>query len=229
MNAGEALLRHAAIDARVRSLAGELQRLEAALAGDPRLEGARAALGEAEARQREAALRVRDREREVEGYRTRLRDRDRELMSGRINNPTELTKLAAEVDHLRERVGREEEAELELMEDLDRLDGELHRARAECSRIEEEYAAAAPALRGQMEAVRAQLVSAEAERDAAWAEVPADYQAAARRVRAQPPVAEVRDGACGACRVQLNSGAQQRLRRQELVPCDNCGRVLVLG
>lgn len=229
MNAGETLLHHARVDARVRTLAGELQRLETALAGDPRLEAARDHLAAARAAQQESALRVRDREREVEQHRSRLRDRDRELMSGRIHNPTELTKLSAEVDHLRERLGTEEDAELELMEELERRDDALKAAEHEMARVQEEFDAAVPQLRSQLEAVRQQLVEAEAERAAAWAAVPAEYQAAAARVRAQPPVAETSGGQCRACHVSLTSGAVQRLRRGELVTCDNCGRVLVMG
>lgn len=229
MNAGETLLHHARTDARVRALSGELQHLEAALAGDARLEAAHARLAEVRAAQQEAALRVRDRERDVEQHRTRLRDRDRELMSGRIHNPTELTKLSAEVDHLRERLGAEEDAELELMEELERRDDELRVAERELARRQEEFDAAAPQLRSQLEAAQQQLAEAEAERAAAWAAVPPEYQAAAARVRAQPPVAETSGGQCGACHVSLTSGATQRLRRGELVNCDNCGRVLVMG
>ena len=229
MNAGETLLHHARIDARVRSLTAELERFEAALAADLRLEAARQRVAEARAAQQEAALRVRDREREVEQRRARLRDRDRELMSGRIHNPTELTKLSAEVDHLRERLGAEEDAELELMEELESRDEALKAAEHELERVQTEFEAAVPQLRSQLEALRQQLVQAQAEREAAWAAVPADYRAAAARVRAQPPVAEARGGQCVACHVQLTSGASQRLRRGELTTCDNCGRVLVMG
>lgn len=228
MNSGELLLRHAAVDARVRALAAERERLEAALAGDPRQKAAGEALGQAETRQREVAVRVRESEREVEGHRARLLDRDRELMSGRINNPTELTRLSTEVEHLRERVSAEEDAELALLDELEGRDAELAAARQDFERIRTEFEAALPGLRSELEAVRERLAEAEAEREAAWAAVPADYQAAARRVRAQPPVSEVESGACRACHVQLGSGAQQRVRRGELIACDNCGRVLVL-
>lgn len=229
MNAGEQLLNHARLDARVRSLLGDQQRLEAALASDPRLDGARQRFESAQAEQQAKAAEVRAREREVEDKRARLRDRDRELMSGRIRNPTELTKLSAEVDHLRDRVRAEEDVELELMTELEALDARLQEARQELERVQGEFEASVPELRSQLESVRQQLVESEAARSAAWAAIPADYQAAAQRVRAQPPVAEVSGNQCRACHVGLTSGAVQRLRRGELVTCDHCGRVLVLG
>ncbi len=229
MNAGEQLLHHARVDARVRTLTGELQSLEAALAGDPRLEGARERVERARSAQQEGARQIREREHDAEAQRTRLRDRRRELMSGRINNPTELTKLSAEVDHMHERLRAQEDAELALMEDQESLDQALRSAEGELERIQSEFEASVPQLRAQMEAVRQQLVAAEAERDAAWSAVPPELQAAAGRIRVQPPVAEVSGSQCGACHVSLTSQAMQRLRRNELVTCDNCGRILVLG
>jgi len=229
MNAGEQLLRHARIEGQVRSLIGELERLETALSGDARLQGARQRLDQAQAAQREVAARVRDREYEAEAKRTRLRERSRELMSGRINNPSELTRLSTEVDHLRERLGAEEDEELRLMEEQEELDAALTAAEADVERIQAEFDAASPALRSQLEAVRQRLVEAEAERDAVWAELPADHQAAARRIRVQPPVAEVRGNQCSECHMTVATIGLQRLRRGELVTCDTCGRILVLG
>ena len=81
MNAGELMLRHARVDERVQHLTGEIGKLEAALASNPRLEQARARLEEARASEREVALRLRASEREVEGHRTKMRDRDRELIA----------------------------------------------------------------------------------------------------------------------------------------------------
>ena len=52
MNTGELLLRHARVDERVQHLGAEIERLEAALASNPRLEQARARLEEARSAQR---------------------------------------------------------------------------------------------------------------------------------------------------------------------------------
>ena len=229
MNAGEQLLRHAHVDAQVRAQTAEMNRLEAALAGDARLEGAHERLEQARSAQREGASRIRDREREAEAKRVRLRERSRELMSGRINNPTELTKLSTEVDHLRERLGAEEDEELQLMEEQEGLDAGLTAAEADVERIRAEFEAAVPGLRSQLEAVRQQVVETEAEREAVWALVPPDYQAAVRRIRVQPPAAQVNGTQCSECHVGITTLALQRLRRGELVTCDNCGRILVLG
>ena len=157
MNTGELLLRHARVDERVQHLGAEIERLEAALASNPRLEQARARLEEARSAQREAAQRLRESEREVEGHRARMRDRDRELMSGRIHNPTELTKLSTEVQHMKERLSVEEDAELELMEEVEARDEAVRRAELEAQRVQAESDASAPELRGQLEKARLDL------------------------------------------------------------------------
>ncbi|HEX6347969.1 MAG TPA: C4-type zinc ribbon domain-containing protein [Candidatus Dormibacteraeota bacterium] len=229
MNTGELLLRHARVDERVQHLNSEIERLEAALASNPRLEQARARLDEARAAQREAAQQLRESEREVEGHRSRMRERDRELMSGRIHNPTELTKLSTEVQHMKERLAVEEDAELGLMEELEARDEAVRQADLEAQRVQAEADAALPEIRGQLEKARVDLVEAEAELGSVWAEIPAPARALYERVRVRPRVAELVGNSCGACRVAITSGGLQQLRRGELVRCDNCGRVLVLG
>jgi len=229
VNAGDLMRRHARVDERVLHLNSELEKLEAALASNPRLEQARARLEEARSTEREAAVRLRDSEREVEGHRAKMRERDRELMSGRIRNPSELTKLSAEVDHMRVRLRDEEEAELGLMEELEAHDEAVRRAELEARRIQEESEAAAPELRQQLEKARLDLGESESERAGLWAQIPPAHRALYEKVRVRPPVAEVSGASCGACRVAINTGGLQQLRRGELVRCDHCGRILVMG
>jgi uncharacterized protein len=229
VNAGELMLRHARVDERAQHLNGEIEKLEAALAGNPRLEQARAWLEEARSTQREAALRLRESDREVEGHRTKMRERDRELMSGRIRNPTDLTNLSTEVQHMRERLAVEEDAELELMEEVETHEEGVRRAELEARRIQQESDAATPELRQQLEKTRLDLVEAETERAAIWAEIPAGHRSVYEKIRVRPPVAEVSGTSCGVCRVGITTGGLQQLRRGELVRCENCGRILVMG
>jgi predicted nucleic acid-binding Zn-ribbon protein len=158
-----------------------------------------------------------------------MRARDRELMSGRIHNPTELTKLSAEVQHMKERLAVEEEAELELMEEVESHEEAVRRADLEAQRIQQESDASAPELRQQLEKARLDLLEAETERAAIWADIPPAHQTVYEKIRVRPRVAEVVGTSCGVCRVGITSGGLQQLRRGELLRCDNCGRILVMG
>lgn len=230
MNVPELALHHQRLDQRAGHVRSQIARIQTALAADLEAERLERETAAVQAERRDVELRVREREREAETQRARLRGRERELMSGRIRNPTELMKLNQEVEHLRAAVGREEDAELELMEGQDRLEADLARLGRELSAARERTAAAAPERLARLDRLEREQVEVEAERDATWERVPAEWQEAYRRVRSRhpDPIAEVVGGQCQACRVSVTSSGMQTVRRAGLLQCDNCGRILVV-
>lgn len=231
MNAPELALRHQRLDQRAAQIRVQIARIEAALTDNFELERLERERASAATARRDLDVRLRERERETEGRRTRLRARERELMSGRIRNPTELMKMQEEVQHLKVAVGKEEDAQLMLMEQQDSLEVDLSRLTHELTVAREQAAAAAPELRHRLEQLTAELVQVEADRDETWTQVPADWQLAYRRVqeRLPDPVAEVAGNQCQACHVAVTSSGMQALRRAGLLQCDNCGRILVVA
>jgi predicted nucleic acid-binding Zn-ribbon protein len=159
-----------------------------------------------------------------------MRARERELMSGRIHNPTELLQISEEVEHMKARLATEEDAELRLMEEAEDAEAELARLDRELAAARAGAESEAPQLRLRLDEVRGQKEGLERERDEVWAQVPHEYQAAALRLRVRPPVAEVTGGQCSGCHVAVTSKQMQLLRRgDEIVNCDNCGRILVVA
>jgi predicted nucleic acid-binding Zn-ribbon protein len=231
MNAPELALHHQRLDQRAAHLRAQIERVRAELAADPVAERLARQVADGQAARRDMDLRLRERERDAAAVLARLRRRERELMSGRIRNPTELMKLNEEVEHLKAAVGREEDAELELMESQERLEADLARLTSELTAQRERTAAAAPGLTGRLERLERELTEVEAERDATWERVPPEWREAYRRVmnRQPDPVAEAVHGQCQACRVAVTSSGMQALRRAGLVHCDNCGRILVVA
>jgi predicted nucleic acid-binding Zn-ribbon protein len=230
MGPAELLLHHSRLDERARTIAADIERLEARLASNPEAERLERELAEAKALQQEVALKLRDRDREREDHRSKMRARERELMSGRIHNPTELMQMSEEVNHMKARLATEEDEELELMEQSERADGDVRRLERDLAQARSAAEAESPELRARVDREREQLGSVERERDEVWAQVPADFQAAARRLRVRPSVVEVVSGQCSACRVQVTSRQMQVLRRgDQLVQCENCGRILVVA
>jgi predicted nucleic acid-binding Zn-ribbon protein len=231
MNVPELTLHHQRLDLRATNLRAQIERVQGQLATDPESERLEAERATGEAFKRDVEARLRERERTVSERRERLRGRQRELMSGRIRNPTELMKLNEEVEHLKTAVGSEEDAQLELMEEQERADGDLVRVTAALSASRERTATAAPDLRTRLEGLEADLAQTEAEREATWAQIPPDWQEAYRRGRRRgpDPVAEVLHGQCQACRVAVTSSGMQQIRRGVLITCDNCNRILVVA
>ncbi len=215
---------------RERELRDEIERLESLLASDPSVVHAEEALSEARGRRDEIQLRLRESDRERESHRTRLRSREKELMSGRIRNPTELIQLNQEVQHLKASFADEEEAELRLMEEGELAEQAVLEADERLQEARTRSANDEPALRRDLESLQSELATVKTDSEAAWAQVPAAAQRAYLRVRAHPPVAEVDRNQCQACHVTVTSSGMQVLRKgDEIVQCDNCGRILVMA
>lgn len=230
MNAAENALHHQRLAIRAARLRAGTERLETELAGDPVGDRLARELAEAESSQQVLAARIRERDREVEAHRARLRARQRELMSGRTRNPTDLMKMSSEVDHMRVALGEEEDRELELMEEQERLEAEAARLRRDLESARTRAAEAAPGARARLALDRAALAEAEAELDRVWAVIPSDWRTAYERVasRIPNPIAEVVSRQCQTCGVTVTSSGMQEVRRHGLVLCDNCGRILVM-
>ena len=231
MKPAQLLLAYQRLVERERALREGIEQIESRLASDPEVVSAEEALAEARSAQQAIAARLRDSDREREGHRSTLRSREKELMSGRIRNPTELMQMSDEVAHMKARFAEEEDAELRLMEEGEAADQAVREATAEVDQAKERSASDAPELRRNLEVLTSELAELEAERDQVWAEVPAAAQTAYRRMRMQPAVAEVVSNQCQACRVAVTSSGMQTLRKgaDDLVHCENCGRILVLA
>jgi uncharacterized protein len=224
------LLQHQRLVDRERVLRDNIERIESALASDPevvqleeKVEGARAA-------QAAVGARLHESDRAREDHRSRLRSREKELMSGRIRNPTELMQMSEEVKHMKARFVEEEDAELLLMEEGDAADEAMRVTTTELEAARARAAAEAPGLQAEVEALRSELAEVESAKEQIWVEVPPAARTAYTRQRVHPAVAEVANNQCTACRVTVTSRGMQMLRQgEEIVHCENCGRILVLA
>jgi uncharacterized protein len=230
MKPAQLLLTYMRLVERERELRDEIERVESLLASDPSVVHAEQALAGARESQQAIQLRLRESDRERESNRTRLRARERELMSGRIRNPTELMQMSDEVQHMKARFAEEEEAELRLMEEGELADLAVLQASEHLQDTRTRSAGDKPALRRDLEAWQVELATVKADSQAVWGQVPPAAQNGYLRVRAHPPVAEVDHNQCLACHVTVTSSGMQVLRKgDEIVQCDNCGRILVMS
>ena len=227
---GQLLLQYQRLVDRERILRDDIARIESQLESDPEVVALEERAAAAQAQQEATAARVRESDKAREDHRTRLRSREKELMSGRIRNPTELTQMSEEVQHMKSRFVEEEEAELQLMEDAEAADEALRAVTSELTAARARAAAEAPALQSELDELRSELATVDAEKGQIWDEVSPAAQRAFTRQRVQPAVAEVRNNQCTACRVTVTSRGLQMLRQgDEIVNCENCGRILVLA
>ena len=230
MKPAQLLLAYQRLVERERELRDEIEQVEAVLTSDPNVVHAEEALASAKAARDAIQLRLRESDRERETHRSRLRTRERDLMSGRIRNPTELMQLNQEVEHMKASFAEEEEAELRLMEEGELAEQALLEASERLQEARTRAASDEPALRREHESWQTELTGVKADSEAAWAQVPSAMQNAYLRLRVHPAVAEVDHNQCLACHVTVTSSGMQALRKgEDVVYCDNCGRILVIA
>ena len=230
MKPAQLLLQYMRLVERERELRDEIEQVESVLASDPNVAHAEQVLASAKAEQQAIQLRLRESERDREAHRTRMRSREKELMSGRIRNPTELMLMSEEVKHMKASFAEEEEAELRLMEEGEVAERAMLEASEGLQEARTRSASDEPTLRRDLESWQSELETVKADSAAAWSQVPPAAQNAYLRVRAHPPVAEVDHNQCLACHVTVTSSGMQALRKgDEIVHCENCGRILVMS
>jgi uncharacterized protein len=195
-----------------------------------------------ELRDREVAIRtaVSDLEREqakADGDVAAVRDRiarDRALLqAGNVASARQLEDLQREVDSLTHRVAVLEDAELEVME---KLEDAQARAAAVAADVAALTAARLSAQRDRDAAfadIDAEVARVEGERVRVVADVPADLLALYDRIRADSGglgAAPLHRGRCQGCQLTLTPADLGRIRAEapdEVVRCEECRRILV--
>ena len=131
---------------------------------------------------------------------------------------------------MRARFAEEEEAELRLMEEGEQAEQAVLEASERLQEARTRSASDEPSLRRDLESWQAELAQVKADSDAAWAQVPPAMKNAYLRLRVHPVVAEVDRNQCLVCHVTVTSSGMQALRKgEDVVYCDNCGRILVIA
>jgi predicted nucleic acid-binding Zn-ribbon protein len=175
---------------------------------------------------------IRKLEAEIDQVRARG-ERDRGLLdSGSISSGKQLEDLQHELATLRRRQTVLEDDLLEVMERREAIDSDLERGSASLADLERRHL---DAVRRRNEAL-ADLDSTEQrrsqERQTIIGELPTELVALYERIRARngTGAALLREGRCGACRLELDRTAVGHLREapsDQVVRCEECGVVLV--
>jgi predicted nucleic acid-binding Zn-ribbon protein len=187
----------------------------------------------AETRATDLARAVRKAESDVASVRARA-ERDRQLLaSGTITVAKHLSDMEHEVESLARRQAELEDAELEIMEELEQAESDKERARAAVRATSAELASTVAARDAALQALRQEHAELTGERAGVASGIPADLLAVYDRLRsggADVAVARVRHGSCEACRLQLSyadTASISAAAPDEVVRCPECSAILV--
>lgn len=181
----------------------------------------------------ELARRQAELETDLSNTEKRLADLDRQMRSGTITASRDLQAMAEQVASMKRRQSDIEDAELAIMEELEPVEARVAELQAQWAALD----ADAVRLRGELAeaevVVDAEIAAAEAARAEATGAVAAPLLATYERLRSRlggVGVAPLVGASCGGCHLTLSASELDHLRRlppDDVVNCDQCGRILV--
>ena len=172
---------------------------------------------------------LRDRELEVRSVSSKIEASEDRTYSGRVRNPKELEGLEEELQSLKRRRAKKEDAILDAMLEIEQLTETLGAQEAALNLVSDEWGSAQETLLSEQRSLRAQWSDLQTARQKQASAPGVDLQLYEdlRRRRAGRPVSVLRDGRCQACGMALPTGEVQRVKHtSEICLCSSCGRAL---
>jgi predicted nucleic acid-binding Zn-ribbon protein len=192
-------------------------------------------IAEAEGRRGGLLARQAELEQHVAAIDQRRQAIEKRMYSDTASAARDLQAMNEEVHHLESRRSELEDVELELMEEQEPVDRELAELAAERSPLLERVATLQVSVAEAETAVDAELRSAEASRATEAAALPPDLAERYEKLRVRlkgTGAARLIGNRCDGCHLELPSVEVERIRHlppDEVVTCDQCGRILVRG
>jgi predicted nucleic acid-binding Zn-ribbon protein len=169
---------------------------------------------------------------EITSLRDKATNHDKQLYSGAVTNPRELQAMQDEIASLRRRVSQLEDREIELMEQIEPLDGEIAGYAAERIAADEQATSLRARIAEAEVEIEGELATTRAERAELAAGIDADLLAQYDTLRKQAggiAIARLVGSNCGGCHLQLSAAEVARIKKlppDEPVNCEECGRLL---
>jgi len=201
-----------------------LQTQRAALASD--LVGAETTISDLELEQTKA-------ETDLEPVRERLNRNQVRISNGTIADPKALSSMLEEVNHLKKRIGHLEDAELDVMEQLEAAVANRETLRARIDQVDDDLAETVAERDRQLTALDDESGGLRAERAQIAPQIPADLLALYDKIGANHGgvgAAELRQRRCTGCQLEINAAdlrAFSAAPEDEVLRCEECGRILI--
>jgi len=166
---------------------------------------------------------------EVVEQRGRAERAERNLMSSKKQD--EYTAAIREADSARKQISALETQILEQLEQLEQAEASLNERADEIASLNSDREARLKAFDAETQTIGVRLEAARKEREELFANLPKQLSSLYARIKARirdgVAVAEARNRSCTACFMSLRPQVMAEIRRgEEILTCDNCGRIL---
>jgi len=221
------------MDTEIEEVSRRLAEIAASLGESPELKQARKMVADAEARLVKSRAQMHDLDLEVSGLNQKIAADEQRLYSGRVTNPKELASLEEEVASLKRRREKKEEDLLTAMIATEEAEAELSDAQAILAQVTETWHTTQNRLTEEQTRLQARLEELTGQRASLTTAIGAEDVTTYERLRQRKggrAVAAVEDGICQGCRMSPPTSQIQHARSgDELVFCNNCGRILYVA
>jgi len=172
-------------------------------------------------------------ETDLEPVRERLSRNQTRISNGVVADPKALSSMVEEVGHLKKRINDLEDAELEVMEQLEAAVATEETLRARAERIDADLAAATAERDRQLTALGAEMDGLREQRAEIAPLIPDDLLTLYGKIGASHGgigAAELRARRCTGCQLEINAAdlrAFAAAAEDEVLRCEECGRILI--
>jgi predicted nucleic acid-binding Zn-ribbon protein len=172
-------------------------------------------------------------EADLEPVRDRLIRNEHRIADGSIADPKALASMIEEVDHLRKRISNLEDAELEIMEQLEAAEAERRQLRVQAAEVDEQLTTLAAKRDQQLSELEAEIAERNRERAEIAPLIPDNLAALYLKIRSGHGgvgAAELRQRRCTGCQLEINAAelrAFSAAPEDEVLRCEECGRILI--
>ncbi len=172
-------------------------------------------------------------ESDLQPVRDRLSRNQHRIADGTVPDPKALSSMVDEVEHLKRRISDLEDAELEVMEELEAAVAEQGRLRARSAELDSEIAEVTARRDAALATLDGQVADARSERAGIAPDIPANLMALYDKLAATHNgvgAAELRQRRCTGCQLEVNAADLRAIvaaAPDEVVRCEECGRILI--
>lgn len=172
-------------------------------------------------------------ERDLQPVRERLIRNQQRIAAGSVADPKALAAMVEEVEHLKKRINDLEDAELDVMEQLETETSGQAILRARAAALSETLSSLSAKRDAQLSELAADVAERRAERAGLTPELPAPLLALYVKVGASHGgvgAAELRQGRCTGCQLDINAADLRVFRAapaDEVLRCEECSRILI--
>jgi predicted nucleic acid-binding Zn-ribbon protein len=172
-------------------------------------------------------------ESDLEPVRERLTRNQQRIANGTVADTKALSSMVEEVEHLKKRIGDLEDAELEVMEQLETEVAGRETLRVRAARLDEELATVSAKRDAQLAELEADMTERRGERKELTPLVPPALLTLYDKIGGSHGgvgAAELRQRRCTGCQLEVNAAEIRDYRAapaDEVLRCEECGRILV--